>query len=255
MSTNPRHTRPELTRTDKVLDYFAEHTRGQTVHCLQVGANDGKTNDPIHTHILNHRWQSILVEPDPHVFEHELKRTYAGCAHVRLENVALAPVRENRPFYRLAFTRARWATGLSGFDRTRLDQAIRDGYVARMAREHGVALPERDTEYIEEIPVQTDTFDGLLERHRFDTVDVLCIDTEGYDYEVLKLFDFTRYRPGLILYESKYLSEAEFLASQYLLKSHGYRLFWQKGDTLAITFPLPPALRWRFRIQAWISKI
>ncbi len=255
MATNPRHLRPELTCLNKVVHYFAESTKSDPVYCMQVGANDGKTNDPVHPCIIRYGWESILLEPDPHVFEHELKQTYAGCEHVRLENLAIAPEKGYRSFYRLAFSKARWATGLSSFNREHLERQVHKGYAASKAREHGDHLPANETDYIEKTKVRTDTFYGILSRHGFDRLDVLCIDTEGYDYEVLKSFDFSSLRPRLVLYESKDLSNEDFASSLKLLGSHGYRLFWQKGDTMAVTFKIPFLKQMMFKTEAFLEKL
>ena len=91
--------------------------RGEPTFCVQVGANDGKTNDPVHRYLTGYGWRGLLVEPLVDVFEQELKKTYAGFPNVTLANVALAPTNGSLPLYRVAISRARWATGLSGFRR------------------------------------------------------------------------------------------------------------------------------------------
>jgi len=51
------------------------------------------------------------------------------------------------------------------------------------------------------------------------------IDTEGYDYEVLKQIDFQRFRPSLVIYERVHLSDAAKKASVDMLNKAGYDVF------------------------------
>lgn len=41
----------------------------ENVKFIQIGANDGITDDPIRKYILNHNWKGVLVEPNASVFE------------------------------------------------------------------------------------------------------------------------------------------------------------------------------------------
>lgn len=251
MANNPRHLRPPLTSTDDFLRYYAESKRhrNEQVVCLQVGANDGKTNDPVFRFFTNYGWSGILVEPQPDVFEQGLAKTYAGNPNVILENVAIGKAAGQLPFYRVAVSKARWATGLSSFDRKNLEAHIDNGYVLRQAQQEGVRIPENRDEWIETVTVPTRTVDELLAKHRVSKLDVVCIDVEGYDFEVLKLVDLARLAPEVVFFESKNLSDADFIAVKALLKAAGYRLFWEKGDTLAIQYPYP----FHERAKGWVK--
>ena len=62
---------------------------GKNVFCFQVGANDGRTNDPVHKYFRDYGWKGLLVEPQADVFNNELIKTYANNKNVILENVAI----------------------------------------------------------------------------------------------------------------------------------------------------------------------
>jgi FkbM family methyltransferase len=47
--------------------------------------------------------------------------------------------------------------------------------------------------------VPCDTLRNILAVHDVMRVDLLHIDTEGYDYRVLRQFDFDRFRPRVVL--------------------------------------------------------
>jgi FkbM family methyltransferase len=245
MPTNPPPLRPPEIDTRNFLRYYArwKRRRDQPVFCLQVGANDGVTNDPLHPYLSRHGWGGLLVEPLVDVFENELKATYRGNPRVILENVALAYSEGALPLYRVAISDSRWATGLSSFRRESIEGHVENGYVQRKARQEGSRVPDDPDEIIDSVDVPTLTVDQLLAKHGVGELDVLCVDTEGYDFEILKLVDFARLAPEVVLFESKNLSDADYREAQELLRGHGYSLFWERGDTLATTVDYPQHAR------------
>ena len=257
MANNPRHLRPSLTSTYDFLRYYADSkkAKGEEVFCFQVGANDGKSNDPVHEYFQNYGWRGLLVEPQADVFEEGLTKTYAGNNKVILENVALGKSEGNLPFYRVAISKARWATGLSSFDRKSIEGHIENGYILRKAQDEGVKIPENKADLIETVLVPTITVESLLNKHHIKAVNVLCIDTEGYDFEVLKLVNLKQLKPEVIFFESKNLSNEDFIAAKNLLIEEGYDLFWEKGDTLAIKYPYPAFQRAKGFVSAFLNKI
>jgi hypothetical protein len=74
---------------------------------------------------------------------------------------------------------------------------------------------------------------ALLDRNGVKTVDLLNIDTEGFDYNVLSQVDFDRYKPLVILYEHKHLPVDEKNRAYELLTGRGYTCVEYGGDTLA----------------------
>jgi hypothetical protein len=136
-----------------------------------------------------------------------------------------------------------------------LEAHIKNGYIANKARNDGIRLPEKKEDWIEEVRVKVDNFENILNRNNFRSVDLLCVDTEGFDYQILKMFDFKNRAPELVLFESKNLSNSDFIEAQEFLKGFGYRLFWQKGNVLALRFKMPWVKRFFLRVKAFIQKI
>lgn len=235
MPTNPPHLRPpELSSRAAISEYAGyKSKKAKPVFCFQIGANDGRINDPVHRHLSGSGWSGLLVEPLTGVFENELKRTYAEHPQVRLANVAIAPHEGQLPLYRVGFSDARWATGLSSFKRESLEAHVENGYIEELAKQDGIVLPTDKESWIVSTPVRTTTVARLLDEYGIARFDFLCIDTEGFDFEVLKLVDLARYAPEFVLYESKNLSNEDYEASKALFGDR-YRLFWDKGDTFAV---------------------
>jgi hypothetical protein len=61
-----------------------------------------------------------------------------------------------------------------------------------------------------------------------DTIDLLILDCEGYEFEILKSIDFSAIKPKVIRYEYKHISNKEE-CDEYLI-SQGYRIEYCKHD-------------------------
>jgi FkbM family methyltransferase len=98
----------------------------------------------------------------------------------------------------------------------------------------GLISRVRDASKIVEVPVQAVTLATLLQRHQVDHIDLLVIDTEGFDYEVIKMAMADGVpRARLVRFEHLHLSTADCNACAALLASHGYRLLRDGIDTMA----------------------
>ena len=94
-----------------------------------------------------------------------------------------------------------------------------------------------------------------MSKHHIESFNFLCIDTEGYDFEVIKLIDLKKTHPEVILFESKNLSDKDFIEAKELLTSLGYTLFWEKGDTLAIKYEYPLPVKVMHKVKAFMRKL
>jgi len=65
------------------------------------------------------------------------------------------------------------------------------------------------------------SFPTLLSKAKGQTVDVLKIDTEGYDLEILKSIDLSHFSPKLILAEHANLSQKDQIKMATILLDHG----------------------------------
>jgi hypothetical protein len=94
-------------------------------------------------------------------------------------------------------------------------------------------IPEID-QLVESEIVECVTLETLFEKHAVSRIDLLLVDTEGYDLEVLRQFDFRRYRPRLIIYEHKNLPPGGREESERLLRQSGYRVVPVGGNNVAV---------------------
>lgn len=215
-----------------LLDFYS--TLQKKVFVIQVGANDGKTNDPIYRFLQKKHWSGVLLEPQKRVFEKELMHNYQNVPSVFLENAAIAPESGVRKLYKIAFSSARWASGLSSFDEKSIKNLIKNGYVEKRAREEGVLLPTQVADYITTEDVTCVSFDDLTKKYRINHVDLLAIDTEGFDFEVIKMVDFSRMQPAVVLFEHIHLTPADYQACIRYLAKHQYEVVKKGANSIAI---------------------
>lgn len=201
-------------------------TELENVFFVQVGSNDGISGDFLHPMLRQRRdWQGIFIEPVGYTFE-RLRNNLQGKGNYRFENVAIGPREEEVKFYYVS-EEARTVLGddlPSYFDQ-----------LGSFNREHianhleGILTP-----YILEKEVRSIPLTNLLEGCGVRRLDLLHIDAEGFDYEVLKLLDFSKYQPKIIVYESSHLSQEDRQGADDLLRSNGYSTEEESGDTLAV---------------------
>ena len=83
------------------------------------------------------------------------------------------------------------------------------------------------------------SFDDLFQKHGIQKIDLLQIDTEGFDFEIIKMFDFAKYSPKIINYESVHLEKGDRAECEFFLRNKGYNLYNTQENTCAIKLDIP----------------
>jgi len=203
--------------------WFNKVMSAEKVFLVQIGSNDGKTGDPFHQLLQkNQSWSALFVEPVPYLFE-KLKANYPDHSRFSFANVAInqgVPLtfywvdsQVKNIFDDLPF----WHDQLGSFDRQHIINE----------------LGERMEPYILSETLQGATLPSLFSKNEVRRLDILHIDTEGYDWKILSQLDMDTFTPAFILYESNHLSEKELHESYKFLKDR-YVLFEAGIDTLAV---------------------
>lgn len=204
---------------------------------VEIGSSDGERDDHLRAMILSRRWRGIMVEPVPYVFE-RLRDNYGGLGRVALENVAIAERDGRRPFYFLAQAEEGepvppWYDEIGSFSRD-------------VVLSHRRRIPDIERRIVRaEVPCVT--FETLCRKHDVEHVDLLLLDTEGYDYEILKGIDFVRHRPRLVAYEHYHLSPRQRSECRTYLEGLGYETMEEGFDTWCLDAQIDDRLsrRWR----------
>ncbi len=200
---------------------------------LQIGGNDGFINDPIFKCVKRYSLKGIIVEPQKEVYETRLRKTYRNEKKVILENLAIADKNGYKRLYKIGISNSRWATGLASFNKETLEYQIRRNYVFDCAKKEGIEPPANIEDCITHEQVECITIKDLLQKQNFKTIDLLQIDTEGYDFEIIKTVDFVNLKPRLIIFENEHLSKEDLEDCEKLLIGNGYKLKHQGRDSIA----------------------
>lgn len=223
--------RPDYPSISAILDRWA---REKDEFCfIQVGANDGYTNDPVYKYVRLYDWNGILVEPQKRVFEDELRETYRGFDNVTLVNAAIDSEPGTKKLYKVGFSDSKWATGLSSFNKEMVKKQYRRGYVRKCAMEAGEEIPKDRSNYIETETIRTVTFGDLIEENDISDLNGLFVDAEGYDYKLIRMFNFTTCQPGLVMFEHQHMARSEEWDLIDMFRDMGYSIFRGDYNTLA----------------------
>lgn len=191
----------------------------------------------------------VLVEPQKEVFENRLIANYAGYHKLFFENVAIDELDGRRELFQLSFSQQRWATGLASFKKEHLQHHIDNGYIERMIGDERDQLPTSELDYICSDTVTTMSFKTLINKYLIKHLNLLQIDTEGYDYHLLKLYDFDRLPPAIIQFEHHVMTQEQRQASRDLLSAYGYLTFIQDINIVGFQRHLAEGLGLHFDVE------
>ena len=214
------HRAPRLAAPRVVEAFAAAYPRA---FFIEIGANDGEKHDHLRPAILAHPWRGIMVEPVPYVFE-RLRRNYGSMDRIALERAAIADRDGTVPFYHLREATEHERSGLPDFYDA-IGSFSRESVLA-----HRRVIPDIES-WLVETRVPSLTFESLCRNHAVSRVDLLAIDTEGYDCEVLGLVDLEARRPRLVVYEHYHLPSAERADCRSHMRSLGYEVLEEGFDS------------------------
>ena len=204
---------------------------------VQIGANDGVKNDPIHDTARDFPLKGLLVEPQKDVFE-RLQNNYSHNPKILLENAAIGTQDGTQSLYKVDVNTVRADKLRMRKDYSGVSSFNRESVVSYLAYFTGKdSIFRKSDRYIIEEPVATMTFESLLHKHNISNVDLLIIDTEGFDYEIIRTIDFKKHAPGLIYFEHFHLLSEDRLECWGYLSSLGYKCAVTYKDTIAVRVP------------------
>lgn len=221
------------------LECYVSALNGPEFFFVQVGAHDGisSVDDVLRDYIVLFKLRGLLIEPQAKLFR-ELQENYKQQPGLNFENAAIGHNNGKQQLYRikdnldfLAYMNQGASFNL-GHLRKLLANHLRHGAardVVQRVRELGLSVDD----CIEAETVETYTFEAVLNKYRVRRIDLLQIDTEGFDYEVIKMANLSKFRPALINYEHEHLSDGDRLECWRDLRAFGYRLFTHGGNTCA----------------------
>ena len=190
---------------------LARQAEGQCAVVVQVGAFDGLFADGLEPIIERPGgFTALLVEPQPGAFK-KIEALYGSRKDVLLENAAITELDGDVDLFSDDAGATPFATLLPS-------RAVHVKSVAGS---------------LQVVKVRGLTVESLLARHRLSRVDMLMIDTEGFDLVILRQFLNCLGAPPLVIQlESHHLSRPDRAELRSLLIQHGYGYVDTLQDTV-----------------------
>ncbi len=187
---------------------------------IQVGAYDGVSFDFLYEFVIKRKSKGLVIEPIEEYFL-ELTKNYINFPEILKINKAVHSNKKTVEIYKINKNKIEnypdWVKGIASFN-----------------KEHHKKVGIKSEDIVEEV-VQADTLMNIInKKYKYKKLDFFQIDTEGYDFEVLKMFDFENIKPKIIKFESINLDDKDLIKLNNFLTKKKYYLFKEKGDTIAI---------------------
>lgn len=189
---------------------------------IQVGAHDGVRFDDLYEKVTAVNAHGIVIEPLPRYFV-RLQMNYEDYPGIIPLNVAVHPTAAQITLHHVssaAITSGNvppWAGGVGS---------------ANASHHLPLGIP---TEAMTTTTVPCITLRQIITQHVVSRIDLLQIDTEGFDLDVLEMIPFDLVRPRLIKFEHVSLSPEARARARRLLESQGYDVWSEGEDTIAGT--------------------
>lgn len=224
---------PKKGSLSEFLSVYSLSKKGD-FYVIQIGANDGITHDPIHKFIKRDRWKGVLLEPQPDVFKNELSKIYQHNKGLYPICAAIGKKDGLQKLYKIGFSQMRWATGLASFSLEQIEDHFNNGIVQMNCAKYGLEIPKEPEKQIQAVDVEVISPQTLIEKYNISKIDLLQIDAEGYDLEVIKIFDIAKTQPVAIIFENENLNPNDLKSCYNMLRENGYKLAKFGRDTLGL---------------------
>lgn len=187
---------------------------------VQVGAFDGIRFDSLFDFVKARMAKGMVIEPIQEHFD-KLTRNYSYNKEILALNLAIHSTSSKITLYRVnpeyASKLPDWAAGISSQDPL---HHLKTNIPSEMiVSEQVSALPLMEV---------------VRQYYRYKHINLFQIDTEGYDYEILRTFDFALFSPDIIKLEYINLAVESVNNCIKLLKLNNYYCLYEQSDLIGI---------------------
>lgn len=186
---------------------------------VQVGANDGISFDNLYPIVTQRKCTGIVIEPVTNYYQ-KLEIAYSAFPKIIPTNVCVHANHEWVNIYKVDQEYSAelpvWAVGIASLD-----------------PKHHERLNIPEAAIVTE-QVQCEHLMTLFGRFAITKLDLLQIDTEGYDAAIIEMLDFSLIRPTVIKFEYTHLSKDGFNRTRNLLIKNGYKIKRDRNDIIAV---------------------
>lgn len=203
----------------KLLEAFARQY--PRAFFVEVGANDGRQSDQLRGLVADSAWHGVMVEPQPEPFA-RLAELYRGVDRLALENAAIAGYDGTIEMFTVEPPRDPGDDEVLVGSHDLLGSLSRD---ALMTHEFvaGDRVATREVACL--------TLASLFAKHQVERLDLMLVDTEGYDGEVVAQLDPQGQLPRLLIYEHCLMTGEERERCRATVAGLGYEAVEEMLDT------------------------
>ena len=191
---------------------------------IQVGSNDGISNDPLYDAILRHQRRSFLVEPVDYLAD-KLRLLHKENHFVTICEFDIHPNSDRVEFFHPA----------KDAD-IKMGEMWRPWYgqLGSFSKEHLIKHAFCIQPYIEKTFIPCKTLNDIISRNKITSVSILHIDAEGFDLEVLSSLDLDLIKPHMIMIEHKHAHLTELFSVVRKMTRLGYRTYVYHEDVIFV---------------------
>lgn len=187
---------------------------------IQVGSNDGISNDHLRDFIKDTACNVYLIEPLPFLVK-KLRELYKDHGNVKVLEFAILPKVDIAPFYHLNTISAkemgkRWK---SWYDQ-----------IGSFSKKHLMKHSKELVPFIKILNIKCKPLDNVISEEGIKEILLLNVDAEGYDVDVINTISLNKIKPWVLLFEHKHANVFDLMILLRKLKSHGYRYTVTYGD-------------------------
>jgi len=194
---------------------------------VQVGACDGVSGDSVHRFVKRGCMKALLVEPMKIPFD-KLRQTYEGVPNVTLLQTAIGKQDGEVVMYKAKNEEdsivIKHGKSIDAFSLRQL-ASFQKAHLIK----HG--LPEGE---IEAVKVPCLTLSSLMTRCGFNRIDVLSVDTEGFDADIVEMALQLPEVPECINFENIHLKPETVPNLFNMLRENGYVWTHDNWNTMAL---------------------
>jgi FkbM family methyltransferase len=191
-----------------LLKNYCDQNKLKTL--LQIGANDGERFDELNYFIKKYKIKSVLVEPINKYFN-ELKNNYLNYEFVKIENSAVSVNNEISYLFMVNDKNInKYDEHIKGINSFEIEHLIK----------HSVKK-----NHIEKKKINSLSVTDLINKYNIDELDLLYVDTEGYDGKIVYEFiKNTKLKP-IIIFEYIHIENKFFNKLINLLNDKKFKFF------------------------------
>lgn len=205
---------PFIDEINEPIDKFSQLKPDAFV--VHIGANDGITNDPLYPFFMQTNWHGILIEPVKTIYN-RLVDNYKSVQQWVFENTLIADANQDFDFYY-------YDIDDDYFQYSTLNRKILLHYKWEK-------IPDIENQMKNEKKMAI-TINDIIKKYEITKIDLLRINTVGYEYPILKSM-FPTNCPTVILFSNIHLQN-NYKKIYKLLKKNGYITYRSIKDSIAI---------------------